>query len=387
MITLTKPSSGVLGALVAARLLDREPEGAAGVRRRRGHGRRRRRLPADRHVRHRAPDRHRPVQVRVVGRAATSLTLVRNDDYWGDKAKLDKLIFRPIPDNAARLQALQTGEIQGYDLVEPQDIATIEGDSNLQVLDRPAFNVGYVGINQAKPPMDKLEVRQAIAHGLDRQARRGRVLRAAAARWRRSSCRLRCRATRTTSPSTTTIRRSRSSCSRTPGLTLPVKIEFWYPSDVSRPYMPDPKRNFEAFTAEPREVRLQGHAEDGAVEPGLPGQRRRGQHAGLPARLDGRLRRRRTTSSARSSRTPSRPGASTTRRSSTPGPGRDGDRPRRKRIAIYQDANRADHGLPARRAVRAHAAGARVPGERQGYVPSPVSLESFATRHDRAVAE
>ena len=33
------------------------------------------------------------------------------------------------------------------------------------------------------------------------------------------------------------------------GLTLPVPITFWYPSDVSRPYMPDPKRNFEAFRA------------------------------------------------------------------------------------------------------------------------------------------
>jgi peptide/nickel transport system substrate-binding protein len=33
------------------------------------------------------------------------------------------------------------------------------------------------------------------------------------------------------------------------GLTLPVKIDFWYPSDVSRPYMPDPKRNFEGFRA------------------------------------------------------------------------------------------------------------------------------------------
>ena len=28
-----------------------------------------------------------------------------------------------------------------------------------------------------------------------------------------------------------------------------MEIEFWYPSDVSRPYMPDPKRNFEAFKA------------------------------------------------------------------------------------------------------------------------------------------
>jgi peptide/nickel transport system substrate-binding protein len=97
------------------------------------------------------------------------LTIVRNDDYWGDKAKLDKVIFRPISDNAARLQALQTGEIQGYDLVEPQDVPTIEGDDNLQILDRPAFNVAYVGFNQKKKPLDNIKVRQAIAYGLNRQ--------------------------------------------------------------------------------------------------------------------------------------------------------------------------------------------------------------------------
>jgi peptide/nickel transport system substrate-binding protein len=34
------------------------------------------------------------------------------------------------------------------------------------------------------------------------------------------------------------------------GLKLPVEIEFWYPTDVSRDYMPDPKRNFEAFTSD-----------------------------------------------------------------------------------------------------------------------------------------
>ena len=176
------------------------------------------------------------------------LVLARFDEYWGEKATLDKVIFRPIPDNAARLQALQTGEIQGYDLVEPQDVPTIEGDSNLQILDRPAFNVGYVGINQAKKPLDKLEVRQAIAYGLDRQqvvdefyAGRGEV------------------AKEFMPPEVVGYADDVTEYTYDPekskqllqdaGLTLPVAIEFWYPSDVSRPYMPDPKRNFEAFKA------------------------------------------------------------------------------------------------------------------------------------------
>ena len=176
------------------------------------------------------------------------LTLVKNEDYWGDQAKLDELIFRPIADNAARLQALQSGEIQGYDLVEPQDIATIEGDSNLQIIDRPAFNVAYVGFNIARKPTDDIEVRKAIAYGLDRQAvvdnfysGRGVV------------------ATQFMPPEVvgyaddvTTYEYDPEMAKKTltdAGYTLPVEIEFWYPTDVSRPYMPDPKRNFEAFAA------------------------------------------------------------------------------------------------------------------------------------------
>ena len=176
------------------------------------------------------------------------LTLSKNDDYWGDKAHLDTLIFRPIADNAARLQALQTGEIQGYDLVEPQDIATIEGDQNLQILDRPAFNVAYVGFNIAKKPTDDLKVREAIAYGLDREAvvnnfysGRGAV------------------ATQFMPPEVVGYADDVTTYSYDPekakqiltdaGYTLPVPLEFWYPTDVSRPYMPDPKRNFEAFAA------------------------------------------------------------------------------------------------------------------------------------------
>ena len=176
------------------------------------------------------------------------LVVARYEDYWGDKAKLDKVIFRPIADNAARLQALQNGEIDGYDLVEPQDIPTIEGDTALQLLNRPAFNVAYVGINQSIPPMDKLEVRQALAHGLNRQevvdsfySGRGQV------------------AKEFMPPEVEGYADDVTEYEYDPakskellqaaGLTLPVEITFWYPTDVSRPYMPDPQRNFEAFAA------------------------------------------------------------------------------------------------------------------------------------------
>jgi peptide/nickel transport system substrate-binding protein len=176
------------------------------------------------------------------------LVLVRNDSYWGKKAFLRRVIYRAIPDNAARLQALQTGEINGYDLVEPQDIATIKSNSKLKILDRPAFNVAYVTINQAVKPFDNILVRQAVAYGLDRAgvvnsfyAGRGEV------------------ANEFMPPQVTGYSKSVTKYSYNPekakqlvqqaGLTLPVEVEFWYPTDVSRPYMPDPARNFQAFAA------------------------------------------------------------------------------------------------------------------------------------------
>ncbi|HEY8193389.1 MAG TPA: ABC transporter substrate-binding protein [Gaiellaceae bacterium] len=176
------------------------------------------------------------------------ITLVKNDDYWGDKSKIDELIIRPIADNAARLQALQTGEIQGYDLVEPQDIATIEGDSNLQVIDRPAFNVAYVGFNIAKKPTDDVKVREAIAYGLDRQAvvdnfYSGRAVLA------KEFMPPEVVGYADDVPEYTFDPEKAKQILTDAGYTLPVPLEFWYPTDVSRPYMPDPKRNFEAFAA------------------------------------------------------------------------------------------------------------------------------------------
>jgi len=168
--------------------------------------------------------------------------------YWGQKAKLDRLIIRPISTPTGRLQALQTGELNAYDLVAPQDISSIQGNGSLKVIKRPPFNVGYVTINSAHAPFNNPKVRQAIAYGLDRrtvvqQFYYGTGVVAddflPAQLWGHSS---------------KTVKYPYSpdkakSLLREAGLSLPVKVEFWYPTNITRPYMPDPKRNFEAFAA------------------------------------------------------------------------------------------------------------------------------------------
>ncbi|HEX6701411.1 MAG TPA: ABC transporter substrate-binding protein [Gaiellaceae bacterium] len=174
--------------------------------------------------------------------------LVKNTKYWGKKPQIDRVIIRPIANNTARVQALQTGEINGADLIQPQDVPTIKNNSKLKLLDRPSFNVAYVTINQKNAPFNKLAVRQAIAYGLDRQgvvnsfyAGRAQVAQEFMPPqlfgWTNKV------------PKYPYNPDKAKSLLRSAGLSLPVPIEFWYPTGVSRPYMPRPDLNFQAFSA------------------------------------------------------------------------------------------------------------------------------------------
>jgi peptide/nickel transport system substrate-binding protein len=175
--------------------------------------------------------------------------LVRNAGYWGPKAKISKLVIRPISDNEARFQALKTGEINAFDLAPPQDIGGLSGDSRLKVIKRPAFNVAYVTIHQGPgSPMNDIKVRQAVAYGLDRATvvkqfyyGTGKVANEfqppSLFGWTNKVPKY------AYNPTKAKALLNSSSCH------VPCKIDFWYPTNVSRPYMPDPKRNFEAFAA------------------------------------------------------------------------------------------------------------------------------------------
>jgi len=99
-------------------------------------------------------------------------------DYWAGPAKTETLVFRWGTESAQRLLELQSGTVDAIDNVGPDDFATVEADSNLQLLTRPALNVMYIGFNNnpkvegfdnATNPLAKEEVRQAIAMGIDRQ--------------------------------------------------------------------------------------------------------------------------------------------------------------------------------------------------------------------------
>ena len=103
------------------------------------------------------------------------ITLEKNPDYWGEAPKIDRLIFKVIPDPSARFLALQKGEVQGIEFPNPDDLPKIESDSNLQVLTQPGLNVGYLAMNMGKDtpgfqaPFADVRVRQAINYAINKK--------------------------------------------------------------------------------------------------------------------------------------------------------------------------------------------------------------------------
>lgn len=91
-----------------------------------------------------------------------------NPNYWGDQPKVKKLIFAITPDASVRTQKLKAGECHLSIEPAPADIALIKKEKGLKVLEAPGFNVGYLAFNTQKPPFNKLEVRKAIAHAINR---------------------------------------------------------------------------------------------------------------------------------------------------------------------------------------------------------------------------
>jgi len=105
----------------------------------------------------------------VEWRRGDQIIFERNEDYWGDPAFAQTLVFRWSPESAQRLVELQSGTVDGIDNPGPDDFATIEGDANLQLPLRSGTNVFYISMNNTNSPFDNERVRQALAMAIDRQ--------------------------------------------------------------------------------------------------------------------------------------------------------------------------------------------------------------------------
>lgn len=94
---------------------------------------------------------------------------VRNDQYWGQKAKIKNLIFDITPNPENRLAKMKTGECNAMAYPLPTQMDSIKKDPRLQVVSAPSVTIGFLGYNVKKKPLTDPRVREALSLAVDRQ--------------------------------------------------------------------------------------------------------------------------------------------------------------------------------------------------------------------------
>ena len=91
-------------------------------------------------------------------------------DGWAGKPKIDDLIYAITPDPTARYAKLKANECQVMIAPNPADLADMDSNPDVELLQQAGLNIGYMAMNAQKPPFDKAEVRLAIAMAIDRDS-------------------------------------------------------------------------------------------------------------------------------------------------------------------------------------------------------------------------
>lgn len=190
----------------------------------------------------------------------SEVDIVKNPDYWdpAGMAHLDRVVFKPIADETAILNGLEAGDIDLAQKVSPVDVGTLKDNSQFTVIDRgESCNLFHLGINQNYAGHDpapannaqiltNLKIRQAVMYAIDRQSLIDNFYAGQAKladNWM---------------PPATQFYKAENLPTYNPDMAkqlisesgIPANqlvIDFWYPSDVTRPYLPDPKGIFQSI--------------------------------------------------------------------------------------------------------------------------------------------
>ena len=91
-------------------------------------------------------------------------------EYWAGAPKIRRIVARYIPDEGARVAALQAGDVQAINDFTPQDADLIRRDARLVLIDPPSAGFIRLDLNTQKPPFNDARVRRAVAYAIDRDA-------------------------------------------------------------------------------------------------------------------------------------------------------------------------------------------------------------------------
>lgn len=95
--------------------------------------------------------------------------LVKNEDYWGEPAKLDSVTFKVVGEDLTRVAELETGDSHISNPLSPSDVAQVEATDGMHVQQQGGVALSYLGFNMQKEPFDNQQVRQAISMAINKE--------------------------------------------------------------------------------------------------------------------------------------------------------------------------------------------------------------------------
>lgn len=168
-----------------------------------------------------------------------SVTLNSNKDYWGDKGQIGTIKFVTYDHPQTRMQALLDGKIDAYDAVTVGNFDQLV-KSGKQIIQRDPFSVMYLGMNQEIPILQNLKVRQAIEMALDKDTLIRRFFIDNTAQ-----------ASQFVPPKLSGFNNNAAALGYNPDKAKELlaeagykgeELKFYYPLNVTRPYLPTPEK-------------------------------------------------------------------------------------------------------------------------------------------------
>jgi ABC-type transport system substrate-binding protein len=181
------------------------------------------------------------------------ITLVKNPDYWdpATAAHVDEIVFKPIGDSTARLQALQSGSIDIAVSIQPTDVKTVQS-SGLTVINRgqQTCDILNLDLNESVGGTPTIyankDVRLAIASALNKQAYINAFY-GGQALVPTSFVPVGTLGYKAETLPTYDPAKAKQLLQQSGVPTSQLTVDMYYPSNVTRPYMPDPKDQAEAI--------------------------------------------------------------------------------------------------------------------------------------------
>ena len=97
-----------------------------------------------------------------------SVTMEINPSYWGEKPKIQKLVFKSVKEAATRVTMAETGEAGFVMDIPPQDKETINKSGKAKIREDASNRVAQIGFNQNKEPFNNVKVRQALNYAVNK---------------------------------------------------------------------------------------------------------------------------------------------------------------------------------------------------------------------------